>query len=225
MSNSSYEEKENEFNFSLTNHIRNYNEDADESKLINNKNGDAFPIEEEYLNVLSINEAILKAITIYKTEVLNTSTINEDIDNLNKKTIKSISYLENFKNQVDEFKEFVDNTLQKNNDSKLKVLTEIENIVISIDTCKVHIKDYVKEIRDSNSESYANSFSNLNAINSVITLIKHNKHVCPVCLENATTHFTIPCGHVYCKDCSSKLRVRCFICRDTIYKVSPLYFS
>jgi hypothetical protein len=214
------------FKFSLTSHIQNYKGNVIANVLSDDTYSMNTIIEQlDPIDTYTMNKAILTAVSIYKTEIMNTALINEDIDNLNKKTTKGCSYLDNFKTQIDDFKVFIDTTLQKDNESKRKVINDINDITERIHKCQFNIKEYVKDIKDSNSQSYANSSSNLDAINNVITLVKHNKHACPVCLENSTTHFAIPCGHVYCEECSSKLRSRCFICRDTIYRVSPLFFS
>ena len=48
-------------------------------------------------------------------------------------------------------------------------------------------------------------------------------HPCPVCLSRQVDIFCSPCGHSFCSAC---MRVRhCYICRASVDRTFPLYFS
>jgi hypothetical protein len=46
---------------------------------------------------------------------------------------------------------------------------------------------------------------------------------CTVCLTNGSTHVSVPCGHIFCGDCITKMNNNCASCRTQIEKIIKLY--
>jgi hypothetical protein len=46
---------------------------------------------------------------------------------------------------------------------------------------------------------------------------------CTICLTNASTHVSVPCGHIFCGDCITKMNSNCASCRTQIEKTIKLY--
>jgi hypothetical protein len=48
---------------------------------------------------------------------------------------------------------------------------------------------------------------------------------CTICMIKGVTHATIPCGHTYCEECSTKQTTLCYICRAQIRDRVRIFFS
>ena len=46
---------------------------------------------------------------------------------------------------------------------------------------------------------------------------------CTICMLNKISHTIVPCGHTYCKQCSQKQNIMCYICRGMIREKVKLY--
>jgi vacuolar-type H+-ATPase subunit I/STV1 len=40
------------------------------------------------------------------------------------------------------------------------------------------------------------------------------QHICPICIQEHTTHFLSPCGHTYCLKCIERIGTKCFVCNQ-----------
>ena len=109
--------------------------------------------------------------------------------------------------------------------TSLLITMNIVSLNEALNMCRSNIQTYTTKEKKQYIDVYDASIGKINALNGVFTIAKFNKHVCPICLKNETTHFTLPCGHVYCEECSKKITVTCFICRGNVYKVNSLFFS
>ena len=50
-----------------------------------------------------------------------------------------------------------------------------------------------------------------------------NTVTCQICLSNPVQHYLVPCGHVFCKECSDKTQNWCFTCRGQVQRRMPLF--
>ena len=215
------------FNFSLIDIINSRHELCLGSNVANNTYDDSG--KNDTLNLHIINQNISDAIDIYNKELLKISSINENMDNLNRKYSKMKNYLNEFKSNIQEFRDFFNKHLSNDNydeqESKNNITKNINSIYNQIDTCQTNIDDHMCKLLNKKNAEYKESCSKIKSLYNIFTLIKMNKKICPICMQQESTHFTIPCGHLYCKQCSEKITISCFICRQNILKVSSLYFS
>ena len=68
-------------------------------------------------------------------------------------------------------------------------------------------------------------FSILRGIVNLNTFQKQAAPTCTICMTKAITHATIPCGHTYCEECSTKQTTLCYMCRVQIRDRVRLFFS
>lgn len=184
----------------------------------------------EEINLESLNSVIQDALKVYNKEVLNASHINQEMDRLNNKNAKVKEELEHIKNGIADISKYIASNYKKNCcEENIQTYNNIsENISVvsgALDECLSNMNKYAENESKSHKKDYDQSIDKINSLNQIFTIAKLNKHACPICLRNESTHFTLPCGHVYCEDCSKKLSVTCFICRQNIFKVSPLFFT
>lgn len=214
------------FNFSLIDIINPVNKSSQGSNIIDQ---DIHCVENSNLNLHKINKNITDAIDIYNKELLKISSINEHMDTLNRKYLKMKHYLNDFKSNIQEFKEFFRKHLSNDNpsesESKNNITANINSIYTQIDTCQTNIDEHMCQLLNKQNEEYQDASKKIKSLDNIFTLIRMNKKICPICMNGESTHFTIPCGHLYCKTCSEKLTISCFICRQNILKVNSLFFS
>ena len=206
----------NQFHFSLIDSINQNSRD--------NNNNDHL-ISSSNLDLAELNNNISNAIQIYNDELSKITKINDTMDNLNRKHNKIVNYLNDFNDNVSAFEDFFKKHFNEKDDNNELILKDIDNINIQINKCKKNIESYIDTIYQENCVDYNKSSNKLKELNNIFTLVKINNRVCPICLQKESTHFTIPCGHLYCNDCSKKLTINCFICRQNILKVNPLYYN
>jgi hypothetical protein len=202
-------------------------EDVFNFSLIDNINGSNVSSSNSNMNLEldKLNDTIYEALSIYNKAVLHISDINVHIDKLRKKQTKILEFNEKFKDSIQELKEYVTNQFDTNENKINNVLSTIDLISDAVNNCETVITKYIDEECNKNKDSYVESKSKLNALHNIFSLVKFNKHVCPICLQNEASHFTLPCGHVYCEKCVNKIKISCFVCRQNIFKVNQLYFS
>ncbi len=46
---------------------------------------------------------------------------------------------------------------------------------------------------------------------------------CPICLENKPEQCSVPCGHVFCSECYTKLNKKCAMCNKPVSQFVKLY--
>lgn len=182
------------------------------------------------INLDSLNSVIQDALAVYNKEVLNVSHINQEMDRLNNKNKKVIEELEHIKSGIADISKYIvsnykTNCCEENMQIYNNISANILTIGEALSECVLNMNDYAENESKSRKNDYGKSIDKINSLNQIFTVAKLNKHACPICLRNECTHFTLPCGHVYCEDCSKKLSVTCFICRQNIFKVSPLFFT
>jgi hypothetical protein len=217
-----HETFDNTFDFSLIDFIKTSNDSNLSPEVCNNN------LEHDtYLQ--KINQNISDAIDIYNTELLKITNINEKTDILNRKYTKMKSYLHEFKANIQEFKDFFYKTLNNDNKDEEESTNIIGQNIISIhtqiDTCQTNIDKLVKKLLKNQYIDYNSSCVKVKNLNNIFRLIRFNQNICPICMKEESTHFTVPCGHLYCLNCSEKLTITCFICRQNILKTTPLFFS
>jgi hypothetical protein len=202
-------------------------EDVFNFSLIDNINGSNVSSSNSNINLEldKLNDTIYEALSIYNKAVLHISDINVHIDKLRKKQERISEFNEKFKDSIQELKEYINNQFDTNENKINNVLSTINLIDDAVDNCQSVITKYIDEECNKNKDSYVESKSKLNALHNIFSLVKFNKHVCPICLQNEASHFTLPCGHVYCEKCVKKIKISCFVCRQNIFKVNQLYFS
>ena len=218
------------FNFSLIDTINSSNHEPcsiSDSNVTRDNHNDT--CQNETLNLQKINQNISDAIDIYNKELLKISSINEHMDNLNRKYSKMKNYLNEFKSNIQEFRDFFNKHLSNDNHdeqkSKNNITKNINSIYNQIDTCQTNIDNHMCQLLGKRNAEYKDACGKIKSLDNVFTLIRMNKKICPICMQQESTHFTIPCGHLYCKSCSEKITISCFICRQNILKVNSLYFS
>lgn len=178
------------------------------------------------LDLENINNVIHDALHVYNEEVLNVSTINQSMDRLNRKNEKVKGKLNDMTKTISDVSTYISSNYEDEDNPTYKdIIDNIQTISVSIDSCLSNIDIYSENENMKYSEVYNSSLDKINSLFNVFTLAKFNRHSCPICLKNESTHFALPCGHVYCEECSNKISVTCFICRGNIFKVSPLFFS
>jgi hypothetical protein len=50
------------------------------------------------------------------------------------------------------------------------------------------------------------------------------KNPCTICMNEEIDVVMVPCGHVFCKECSKKTHTICFLCRTQVLQKQKLYF-
>jgi hypothetical protein len=176
-------------------------------------------------NMINLNSVIKEALHVYNKEVLNISKINQNMDRLHRKNEKLINQLNNMNVTLLDASKYVASNYNDNNVHYNNITYNIKSMRDNLDSCMCNINEYTIDESKIYKDTYDESLSTINSLNEVFTIAKFNKHSCPICLRNESTHFTLPCGHVYCKECSQKITVTCFICRQNVFKVNPLFFS
>jgi hypothetical protein len=68
-------------------------------------------------------------------------------------------------------------------------------------------------------------FSILKGLVNLSTFQKQGVPTCTICMNKGVTHATIPCGHTYCEECSTKQTTLCYMCRVQIRDRVRLFFS
>ena len=179
------------------------------------------------IDISQLNNAISDALQLYSTEVTKISEINTYIDSLRRKEKTVQRHLDAFAHSVHDMKEYVDThfPIENAEEEKSTIHDGISTIEKGIAQCSSNLTQYVTTQCNNHSNNYSLACSNIDSLNNVFQLVKFNKHICPICFVNECSHFTLPCGHVYCKECVKKLTISCFICRQNIYKVNSLYFT
>lgn len=177
------------------------------------------------IDITQLNHAIAEALQLYNKEVTKISEINTFIDSLRRKESTVKRHLEMFSHSINDMKAYVDAHFQSQKEESNSIQDGIGTIESGIAQCASNLSQYVNAQCTNHSDHYSVARSNIDSMNTIFQLVKFNKHICPICFVNECSHFTLPCGHVYCKECIKKLTISCFVCRQNIYKVSSLYFS
>lgn len=172
-----------------------------------------------------LNTVIQETLKVYNKEVLNVSQINQEIDRLDRKNVKLKDKLCQMDASMNDIHNFIETNYSDKNDVYRRIIDNIKITQSMIATCLDNIDEYTEIESNLHKDDYKKSVDKINSINQVFTVAKLNKHSCPICLRNECSHFTLPCGHVYCQECSKKISVTCFVCRENIYKISPLFFT
>ena len=201
-------------------------EDIFKFSLIDNlQHKSKIPSAKTNLDLSKLNDTIFEALNVYNQEVLKISDIHIDVDKLRKKQESVIEFIKRFTDSIVELKKYMSNNFDTDDETFQDVLNSVQTIENSVDACRNQVVDFISKKCDSHRNAYFDSQVNLNSLHNVFCFVKFNKHVCPICMQNEASHFTLPCGHVYCEKCALKIKVNCFVCRQNIFKVNPLYFS
>lgn len=169
------------------------------------------------------------------------SNQEDDVDEVEYKQIE-----ENFKkglgllrDKISEFTELQEQlkTLQdrKKNLGQIYTMTEL-NIALfdqEFDADKKIVTDVLKSIHDQSRQKLDEQIKELSETKqkciaclkklSCIHGISNHTHTCPICLQHRVERFASTCGHAYCKQCSSKLKDKCFICNKYVMSTHSLF--
>jgi len=210
------------FNFKLIDCFsNNIHTDSNQTELNSNDfSFDESSCYEESTEFKEMNASIRKSIEIYNETLSKISLVNETVDNVDRNHEKIKQYATKINDQLNELKTFVENHISNNTISE-----SINNVILSLNEFISKTNDHVTKIYKDNKDEYDAELNKLNQLKSIIHIVKKNKHACPICLQNESTHFTVPCGHVFCKSCSDKIKLHCFVCRQYVLKVSSLFYS
>jgi hypothetical protein len=167
----------------------------------------------------NMNASILKCIQVYDQTVRKLSKINETVDALSKHHSKLLEHAEKIHKQLEDLQIFVDKNI--NNE---QISESVMTVTRSLDDCMVMINEHVSSVYNDNKQSYDNNLNIIDKLQNIMHIVKNNKRVCPVCLQRESTHFTVPCGHVFCENCASNIKTSCFVCRQYVLKVAQLYY-
>jgi Mg2+ and Co2+ transporter CorA len=212
------------YDFSLIDKFSESFESSSEDKQKHTVNNDQSN-DDQVVDLNHLNTVIQETLKVYNKEVLNVSHINQEIDRLDRKNIKLKEKLKQLITNMDDIHKFVESNYSESNSKYQEIMDNIKTIQSTIVSCLDNIDEYKEIESNSHQDDYQKSVHKINSINQVFTVAKLNKHSCPICLRNECTHFTLPCGHVYCEECSQKMSVTCFVCRENIFKISPLFFT
>lgn len=100
-----------------------------------------------------------------------------------------------------------------------EVIYGINNIMNIINTHIDKRKEILKKDMDKN-------IAILRKLIDVYGIIKSTTlvHICPICLTNEVSVFSIPCGHSLCSECISRTKHCCW-CRTRIERIGKIFFS
>ena len=173
-----------------------------------------------------LNSNISNAISMYEKEITKVSEINSDMDALKHKYKKTIKWIENMNNEVNSFRVFSTKYFKPNLPLLYSDITKhVDSISNNLQCCEKTMNNYVENTIESNKHIYKSAKKCVKSLDKVFCILKRNKYSCPICIQNEVSVLVVPCGHTYCKQCSMKMETTCFICRQPIIKLSPLFFD
>ena len=173
-----------------------------------------------------LNSNISNAICVYENEITKVSEINSQMDALKHKYKKTMEWVENMNSEVESFRNFAKKYFEPTLPSLYSGMNEqIDQIGGNLQTCETFMNDYVEKAVENNKPIYTTAKCCVQSLDKVFCVLKRNKYSCPICIQKEISMLVVPCGHTYCKQCSTKMDANCFICRQPIIKVSPLFFD
>ena len=202
---------------------RNHSDDANENQI-----GDYNLIldQSSIVDCQTLNSNITSAITLYENEILKISEINSQMDSLKHKYKKASEWIESMSNQIETFRIFTTKYFKPSDPSLYSnVIEEVNFIDSHLKSCETTINTYVENTIEDKKHTYASAKNCVKSLDKVFSILKYNKYACPICVTREISTFVVPCGHTYCKSCSAKMDTGCFICRQPIIKLSPLFFD
>lgn len=174
----------------------------------------------------ALNSNITSAITLYENEILKISEINSQMDSLKHKYNKASQWIESMSNQIETFRIFTTKYFKPSDPSLYSgVIEEVNSIDSHLKSCETTINTYVENTIEDKKQTYASAKKCVQSLDKVFSILKYNKYACPICIHREITTFVVPCGHTYCKVCAAKMDTGCFICRQPIIKLNPLFFD
>lgn len=175
---------------------------------------------EEDEEIKEMNTSILRSVEMYNETLSRLSRVNETVDNLDRNHEKIKQYATKISDNLKQLQTFVENHLHQND------LTEsVHSVLICLNEFIRQTNLHVMHVYRTNKDEYDAELNKLNQLKNILHIVKKNKHACPICLQQESTHFTVPCGHVFCKECADKIKLQCFVCRQYVLKVSSLFYT
>ena len=200
------------FSNSIPNIIINRNRIQNNIHTLESKKQSITEILDQYIKIEeSYRKMYMKNDSTYNNKLISPYYVTKD--DASKKLIFAVDENDN------QLVEDVYKNLQKTNflmkpiyiENLCEILSDIEKeIVVETQTLEKEneiITTYRKIVKDSVDEKFTNNI------------------LCPVCLTESVTMFTIPCGHTFCNDCSGKMTNKCFYCNQQVTKKSRLFIS
>ena len=170
-------------------------------------------------NVLKIKQEIKKLHEELKFTLDKMAEVYKEITELEK--IKQ-TYIDTNK-LLDKYLVFTEKT-QKDLIDNIKLKDERINFINSILYDK-------KIILEENENKKINLIEKIKLLKTVIctndiTSTNTNPVTCFICAENPIECCLNPCGHTFCKSCSSRItNQKCYMCRKTIISTTKLFFD
>jgi hypothetical protein len=190
-----------------------------------------------------------KAVKI-KDLIFNKSS-TKNLDDINAKLRKCISKdlsgcAEQWHILVDIWKSAVTNTLKAQTllESRIITFQAVQKKITNILTLPINdsyspileaTENYLKKVFQDNQleEAYKDFIENsktvyilhdfINAFRQLVNA--QTEPICGVCLTEAVSFVTIPCGHTFCQTCSQRQTLTCYICRSNVKERMKIYFS
>jgi hypothetical protein len=174
------------------------------------------------------NEMVLNEINSELDVPLDTvrTNIHKMMDNY-LKTIASLFELnhriEHKLQQLDTLKKKLDTLSGLDDDGSEELRTLQESILQYIQSRYVALNiqdDYIAFVKD---------YTKFQAYRSVLLSTTgganhHGNPLCSICTTERVTSALVPCGHVFCNNCSQKQRTQCYVCRTTVRDRLRIYF-
>lgn len=200
---------------------------SDSNNMYHKQNGlDFMPDKPSIVDCQLLNSNIASAIMLYENEILKISEINSQMDSLKHKYKKASQWFESMSNQIETFRIFTTKYFKPSLPSLYSdIIIEVDSIDYHLKSCETAINTYVENTIKDKKQTYASAKNCVNSLDKVFSILKYNKYACPICLNREISTFVVPCGHTYCKLCAAKMDTSCFICRQPIIKLSPLFFD
>jgi len=184
-------------------------------------------VESRIANIVD-NDSILNEIN----EKLDMSidTIRKTIHTMMDNYLKTISSLFELNHRIEHKLQQLD-TLKKKLDtfSGLEEDTS-EELRILQDSILGYIQSRYKTLQIQNDyTAFIKEYTKFQAYRSVLLSTTggadhHGNPLCSICTAERVTSALIPCGHVFCNNCSHKQRTQCFVCRTSVRDRLRIYF-
>jgi len=103
-------------------------------------------------------------------------------------------------------------------------LDKVSNISESVESLIMSIIEHKSQEKQEIEKELDGTKAILTFLNETYKIHKHAHSyiVCPICMNQEVSMYLIPCGHAYCKNCSSKM-TRCAVCNGSITSKGKLF--
>lgn len=179
------------------------------------------PDEEQDEETTKITDAIIKAQTTLKENILKYNKITQDKQKLEDIIKNSKTTLFDIQSRAEHLKNMCNN----NN-------IEVENLQDTLDQISysiLYISDSIETAMKNRKENFDDELidckKKIKTLSRAYNVLRNTSvsYTCPVCLSNQVDCFNDPCGHSMCSICASKTN-HCYFCRARVSRVIKLFF-